>query len=69
MKKLLEFVQDCNGRLSSKRISGILSILVLLVVFVLGFALDKKIDNNVFFSLCGLAGTLLGVGVLEKFKK
>ena len=57
---------DKNGKLSSKRVAGLIVIAVCVVAFALDGIGIANVNENMFFSLCPLGGGLIGVGVLEK---
>ena len=72
----MKMLEDQNGNLSSKRVSGFIILMIGLSLLTTGGVLSifREIkDSEVFLSVCKVlmttGGGLLGVGVLEFFKK
>jgi amino acid permease len=66
----MSIFKSTNGQYSSKRVMGILYLVLLIVLFIYKETRDSIIANpEIFIGMVGTGGGLLGLGLIEYFSK
>lgn len=66
----MQILKDNNGKSSSKRVMGVVYMVVLLILFIYKEWKTSEIANpEIFIGMLATGGTLIGMGVLENFAK
>ena len=60
LKKIVTLFQDSNGKLSSKRVSALVTLL-LIIAFVIGALNGAELDNTILITLVSYLAALQGV--------
>lgn len=65
MKRLMEFLEDRNGKLSSKRLAALVALIASTYILVV-LTHSGQMDDSYFIAYVSFMGAVFGVSVMEK---